>query len=74
MAATSGLLPDRLLVSTAGVLAYWRFALDCRAWDSRAAGYPGMSAAEGLAVLALAACAGQANAAVPPTVPARRIT
>jgi hypothetical protein len=37
-------------------------------------GYPGLSAAEGLAVLTSAAFAGDANAAVPPTVPTRRIT
>ena len=37
-------------------------------------GYPGISAAEGLAALAPATSAGQENAAVPPTVPARRIT
>jgi len=33
-----------------------------------------MSAAEGLAALAPAASAGNANAAPPPTVPTRRIT
>ncbi|MGH3255700.1 MAG: MutS-related protein [Streptosporangiaceae bacterium] len=37
-------------------------------------GYPGVSAAEGLAARAPAADAGLANAAPPPTVPARRIS
>jgi hypothetical protein len=37
-------------------------------------GYADVSAAEGLAVLTSAICAGDANTALPSTVPTRRIT